>query len=76
MVVARSESLEVVETVNSYSILGSVVTNGSGISGDLTLSDVICGFSTEQEAITTEDGISGEGRALILPINLEQNMKE
>ena len=66
MVVARSESVKVVETVNSHSVIGSVVTDGSGIPSDLALGDVICRLSAEQEAVATKDGVSGEGRALTL----------
>ena len=66
MVVARSESVKVVETVNSHSVIGSVVTDGSGIPSDLALGDVIRRLSAEQEAVATKDGVSGEGRALTL----------
>lgn len=67
MVVARSESFEVVETVNSHSVFGSVITDGSGIPSNLTLGDVVRSLSAKQEAIATEDSVSGEGGALTFP---------
>ena len=69
VIVARSKSVEVVETVNSHGVLRSIVTDSSGISSDLALGDVICGLSAKQEAVTAEDGVSGEGRALRSHIN-------
>ena len=62
VIVARSESVEVVETMNSHGILRSIATTSSGVSSNLAFGDVICGLSTEQEVVTAEDGVSGEGR--------------
>ena len=64
MVVAGGEGLQVVKTVEGDGVVGSVEANGGGVTGDVTLSDVVCGLSTDEETITSEDGVSGEGRAL------------
>lgn len=64
MVVARRERVQVVETVKGDSVLGGIVTDSSGITGNLALGDVVSSLGTKQEAITTEDGVRGEGGAL------------
>lgn len=64
MVVARGEGVEVVETVNGESVLRGIVTDGSGVTGNLALGDVISSLGTKEEAITTEDGVCGESGAL------------
>lgn len=65
VVVARGEGLEVAETVEGDSVLGGTVAEGSGVAGDLTLSDVVRGLATEEEAVAADDGVSSEGGALM-----------
>jgi len=64
VLVARGEGVEVVETVNGDSILWSVITDSSCITGDLALSNVVGSLGTKKEAIATEDSIGGEGGTL------------
>jgi len=64
VVVAGSESAQVSETVEGDGVFGSAEANGSGVASDLALSDVVGSLTTEQEAVTANDSISSEGRAL------------
>lgn len=64
MVVACSKSAEVTETMEGNGVLGSTVAEGSSVTGNLSVSNIVRSFSTEEETVTTENGISGEGRAL------------
>ena len=64
MVVARGESAAVAETVEGDGVLGCAETGGGGVAGDLALSDVVSGFSTEKETVTANDGVSSQGWAL------------
>lgn len=64
VIVAGSVGVQVVEGLKGDSIFGSIVTDGSGIAGDVALSDVVSGLSTEEEAVTANDSIGGEGGAL------------
>ena len=60
VIIARSEGAQVGETMESDCILGRRETDGSRILSDTGLSDVVRCFGTNEEAITTEDGISGK----------------
>lgn len=64
VVVARGEGVEVIETVKGDGILGSIVTDSSGVAGDLALGDVVSSLGTKKETITTEDGVCGESGTL------------
>jgi len=60
VIIARSKGAQVGETVESDCVLGRRETEGSRVLGDTGLSDVVRCFGTEEEAITTEDGVSGK----------------
>ena len=64
MVVARGESAEVAETVEGDGVLGGTVAEGSSVTSDLALSNVVRGLGTEEETVTTENGVSSESGAL------------
>ena len=69
MVVARSEGRQVAETMESDSVLGRAEADSTGVAGNLAFGDVVRGLSTDEETIAAENGISGEGRALIVTKN-------
>jgi len=60
VVVAGSEVLQAVKTVNSNGVLGGVVANGSSVAGDLAISDVESSFTTDKETVTTNNSICGD----------------
>jgi hypothetical protein len=60
VIIARSKGAQVGETVESDGILGRRETDGSGVLGDAGLGDVVRCFGTDEEAITTEDGVGGK----------------
>jgi hypothetical protein len=60
VIVARSKGAQVGETVESDRVLGRRETGGNGVLGDTGLSDVVRCFGTDEEAITTEDGVGGK----------------
>lgn len=64
MVVAGSEGLQVVESVDGDSIIRGVVADCSSIACDVALSDVVSSLSTNQEAVTTQNGVGGKGGTL------------
>lgn len=64
MVVAGGEDAQVVKTVEGNGVFRCVVANGGGEPGELALGDVVGGLSTDKEAVTTEDTVSGECGAL------------
>jgi hypothetical protein len=64
VVVARREQVEVVQALERDGVLGRAEADSGGITGHLTLSDVVRRLSTKEEAITADDGVSGKGRAL------------
>ena len=65
VVVRRGEGREVSEAVEGDGVLGRAEADGGGVLGDLALGHVVRGLSTDEEAITADDGVRGEGRALI-----------
>lgn len=69
VVVRGGEGVEVIDAVNGDSVFGCVVANGGGVAGDLASGNVVGGLSTEEESVTAENGVSGEGRALESPKN-------
>ena len=64
VVVACSESAQVTETVEGDGVLGGTVAEGSSVTSDLALSNVVRGLGTKQEAVTANDSVGGERRAL------------
>lgn len=64
MVVAGGEGAQVPEAMDGDGVLWGGVTDGAGVAGDLALGDVVGSLGTDQETVTTENGVSGEGRAL------------
>lgn len=56
--------------MKSDSVFWRIVADGGSVTGDFALSDVERSFSPNQETITAEDSVSGEGRALISIDNL------
>ena len=67
MVVARGEGGEVAEAVEGDGVLGGTVAEGSSVTSDLALSNVVRSLGTEEETVTADDSVSGEGGALIPP---------
>lgn len=64
MVIARSEGAEVVETMESDRVLGRRKAEGTRILSDTAFGDIVGCFGTDEEAITTKNGVSGKCRAL------------
>jgi hypothetical protein len=64
MVIAGSESFQVVESVDGDSVFRSIVTDCSSVTGDIPLSNVVGRLGTNQKAIATKNGISGESGSL------------
>jgi hypothetical protein len=64
MVVARGEGVEVAETVEGDGILRGRVADGRSVAGDATLGDIVGSLRTGEEAITANDSVRSEGRAL------------
>ena len=64
MVVAGSKGVEVVETVDGHGVFWCIVTDSSGVAGDLSISDIVRSLSTKEETIATKDGVSSESGTL------------
>ena len=64
MVVARGEEVEVVETLYGNRVLRRAEANRCGVACYLALGDVVRRLRAEQEAVTAENGVRGEGGAL------------
>jgi hypothetical protein len=64
VVVAGGESFKVVQAMDGDSVFGGIVTNCSSVTGDIALRDVVGRLGTNQEAVTTKDGIGGESGSL------------
>lgn len=64
VVVAGGEGAQVPESMDGDGVLWGGVTDGAGVAGDLALGDVVGSLGTDQETVTAENGVSGEGRAL------------
>lgn len=64
VVVARGERAEVAETVEGDGVLGRAVADGGRVLRDLALGNVVRRLSTDEEAVATDDGVSGERGAL------------
>lgn len=64
VVVAGGEGIQVAKAVKGDSIFRGVVANGSRVTGDLALSDVVRSLGTNEESITTENSVGGERRTL------------
>ena len=64
MVRASAENAEVAESLKGDSVFGSAKSGGSGVAGDLALSDVVGGLRTKKETITTENGVGSQSRTL------------
>lgn len=66
MVITSAECLQVVETVDGDSVVGSVVTDSSSIAGDVALGNIVGSLTTNKEAIATENGVGGKSGALLI----------
>jgi hypothetical protein len=64
VVVARGEGVEVIETVNGQGVLRGIIAESSGVAGNFALGNIVGSLGTKEEAITTEDGVCGEGGTL------------
>lgn len=64
VVVRGREDLERVVGVQGDRVLGGGVASGGGEAGDVGLGDIVGDITTNQEAITANNGITGEGGAL------------
>lgn len=64
VVVAGRVGAQVAQTVEGDGIVGSVEASTKVVSAQLTILDIVAGFSTGKEAITSEDSISSERGAL------------
>ena len=67
VVVRRGEEVQVVETLESDGVLGRAVANSRRVLGDPTFGHVVRRLGTSEEAVATDDGVRGEGRALRTP---------
>jgi hypothetical protein len=66
VVVASAEDIAVAKTMQSHSIFGCAVANSSSVASDGTFLHVKGGLGTNQEAVTTDDTISGDSGPLVL----------
>lgn len=57
MVVRSRENTQVAGSEDSGAPLRSSVSDGSGVTGDSRLLDIVASLSTDKETIVTEDGI-------------------
>ena len=64
MVVAGGERRSITQAVESNGIVRSAETDGTGVTGETTLCDVVRGLGAEEESVTTEDGVGSERRSL------------
>jgi len=60
VVVAGSEGVEVVGTVEGNSVVGGVEAEGGSVAGHFALGNVVRGLTTEEEAITAQNGVGSE----------------
>lgn len=65
MVVAGSEGAEVAETVEGDGVLGGREADGTGVAGDGAREDIVRSLGTDQEAVPADNGVGGEGGALL-----------
>ena len=64
VVVRGGKGGEVAETVESDVVDFGGVAESTGVSGDGTRGDVVRGLGTDQEAVTADNGVGGEGGSL------------
>lgn len=60
VVVAGSVRGPITQAVDGDSVVGSAEADGTGVTGEATLGDVVRCLSSEEESITTEDSVGGE----------------
>ena len=60
----RQHNDNVDKPMNSDCIIRSRVSDGSIVALDLTISDIVGSFTTNEEAITANNGIGSESRSL------------
>ena len=58
----------VAEAVEGDSVLGCAETEGGGVSGDGSRGDVVGCLCTDEEAVTSDNRVSGERRALSIAV--------
>ena len=66
MVVTSGEGIEVVQAVEGNGVFRSIVASSEGVTGDVTLREVVGRLSTKKETITSHDAVGGESRTLIM----------
>ena len=64
VVVAGGEGFQVVEPMDGDSIFRGIVADCSSVAGDIAFGDIVGRFSTNQEAVTTQNGVGSEGGSL------------
>jgi hypothetical protein len=64
VVVAGTVGVEVVQTVKGDSVFRGVVADSSSVTSDVATTDIVGGFGTKQETVTSENGVGSESRAL------------
>lgn len=64
VIVASRVSRQVAQSVNGDSVFGSAESKGGRVARDLARGHIVRRLSTNEESITADDGIGGEGRAL------------
>lgn len=64
VVVRSGEGGEVAQTVQGDGVVRGGVAESTGVSGDGTRGDIVGGLGTDKEAVTADNGVGGEGRAL------------
>jgi len=60
VVVTSSESRSITQAVDSDGVVGSTKADSTGVTGEAALSDVVRRLSTNEESVTTKDGVGSE----------------
>jgi hypothetical protein len=64
VVVRGGEGGEVAESVQGDGVLWGRETDGSGVSGNVARGDIVRSLGSDEETVTAEDSVGGEGGAL------------
>jgi hypothetical protein len=64
MVVASTEGIEVVQTMESNGVVRGAVAESCSVTGDIATAYVVGCLGTKEETVTTENSISSESRSL------------
>jgi hypothetical protein len=68
VVVGSGKGGQVAETVEGDGVVGGGVTEGTGVSGDGTGSDVVRSLGTDKETVSANNSVGSEGGALSVSI--------